>query len=150
VRATQAGKLTSVAEATAEGSLSVKDRAVTRFVSGAGPAVDIEKPGEPLEVGKPATFRIRVFNPSTAPAAGLNLSVKLPPGLSYVSARGKTTAIPELSAVRFESLTLAPGAEAEYTVEVRAESPGPARVRADLTTGPGRAAVFWEETAEAR
>jgi uncharacterized repeat protein (TIGR01451 family) len=152
VRASTPGKFKNVTEVTADGGLSAWHAVWTQFEEAAGPVVEIDKGEDPFEVGRPGTCLVRVLNPGTAPAAVVGLTVRLPDDWRVLRAGGRTTGRQGTGVVRFDPLpTLAAGEEVEYTVEVQATKPGPAPLRAELTTAAASAPLVWEEmlTAEA-
>lgn len=152
VQANLAGRLKNVTEVTADGGLSAWNAVWTHFEEAAGPVVEIDKGDDPFEVGRPGTCRVRVLNPGTAPATSVGLTVHVPEEWRLVRAGGRSTGRQGPGLVRFDPLpTLAMGEEAEYTVEVQPSKPGPARLRAELTTAAGTPLV-WDEglTAEAK
>jgi hypothetical protein len=64
-----------------------------------------------------------------------------------VRAGGRSTGRQGAGFVRFDALpTLAAGEEAEYTLEVQPSKPGPARLRAELTTAAAPTPLVWEES----
>ncbi len=147
VRAGIPGKFKNVTEVTADGGLSAWHAVWTQFEEAAGPVIEIDRGEDLIEVGRPATCRVRVLNPGTAPAARVGLTVRVPDDWRLLRAAGRSTGRQEPGVVRFDPLPhLAAGEEAEYTVEVQATKPGPAPLRAELTTAAGTAPLVWEET----
>jgi uncharacterized repeat protein (TIGR01451 family) len=145
--ASQPGRLRNVATVTADGGLKDRNEAVTEFEAARGPAVEIDRGDDPLEVGRRSTYRVRVVNPTAASVSGINLTFSVLEELKILDARGMTAGKIEGTVVRFEPLlTLAAGASAEYTVEVEAVKAGPTRLRADLLSAGGTLPWTWEET----
>jgi uncharacterized repeat protein (TIGR01451 family) len=93
----------------------------------------------PVNLGKEATYVIRIANISPQPDAQVVLSVILPPGVTPLLDRqftsGPTPASQDGQTLRFAPLTeLAPGRPQEYQVSVRAQQPGRFTVRFELTS----------------
>jgi uncharacterized repeat protein (TIGR01451 family) len=146
IRAVVPGKARNVTTVTADGGLSAWNALWTQFEEAAGPVVEIDKGDDLFEVGRPATCRFRVVNAGAAPAAGVGLTVRVPDDWRLLRAGGRSAGRQGAGFVRFDPLpSLAAGEEAEYTVEVQASKPGPAPLRAELTTAPGTAPLLWEE-----
>jgi uncharacterized repeat protein (TIGR01451 family) len=145
--ASQPGRLRNVATVTADGGLKDHNEAVTEFEAARGPAVEIDRGDDPLEVGRRSTYHVRVYNPTAASVSGISLTFSVLKELKVLDARGRTAAHITGTVVEFEPLpTLAGGASAEYTVEVEAVKPGPTRLRADLRSSGTTGTWTWEET----
>jgi uncharacterized repeat protein (TIGR01451 family) len=111
--------------------------AVTKFQPATGLTLDVDKTSDPVAVGKTTAFTIRIRQRGTAPATKVGLTVTLPEGLQYVDARGLSAGTQKDRTVTFDPIgELAPGAEAVYTVIVRAERAGEVKVLAAVTADP--------------
>jgi uncharacterized repeat protein (TIGR01451 family) len=134
VRARRPGTLTNRATARADRDLKAEAEAVTVFEGATALTFVVEKSTPILEVGKPATYTVRVRNGGTAAATRIGLKVTLPPELRPTDARGPTMGRTEGQVVTFEPLAnLAPKAEAAFTVAVQAVKPGQVRVHVEMT-----------------
>jgi hypothetical protein len=152
VRATAPGELVNVAEATADRGLKAKANIRTKFETASGPSVEIDKGADSLDVGRDVTYTVRLINPGREAARAVALVVTVPEELKVTNARGPGGAEPDRQAVKFAALpTLAPGAEAQYTVSAQAIKPGTAKLRVELTSAEtGQAPLTWEETVTVR
>ncbi len=152
VRATAPGELVNVAAATADRGLSAKANIRTKFEAASGPSVEIDKGADPLDVGRDVTYTVRLINPGREAARAVALIVTVPEELKVTNARGPGGAEPDRQVVKFAALpTLAPGAEAQYTISAQALKPGPGKLRVELTSAEtGQAPLSWEETVMVR
>ncbi len=145
VKSRSPGQFKHITNVTADGGLFVKHGVWTHFEEGSGPVVEIDKGGDPFEVGRPATCRVRIVN--SGPAATAGLTVRVPGDWRLLRAGGRSAGRQGAGFVRFDTLpTLAAGEEAEYTLEIQPSKPGPARLRAELTTAAAPTPLVWEET----
>jgi uncharacterized repeat protein (TIGR01451 family) len=147
-QANEPGRLLNRAQATADGGLKAgPSEAATEFEAARGPAVEIDRGDDPLEVGRHSTYHVRVYNPTAASVSGVTLTFSVLNELKILDARGMTAGKIAGTVVQFEPLlTLAGGASAEYTVDVEAVKAGPTRLRADLLSAGGTVPWTWEET----
>src|SRR6185437_7435224 len=122
-------------QATADHDLSVKARAeATHFETPAGPAIEIDKSADPLEVGQKATYTIRLINPGKTAFLNPIVTVTVPEAMAVRAERGPTTAQREGQIIRFDPLpALDARAEVVYTVEVEAKKAGEVSLRVELT-----------------
>jgi uncharacterized repeat protein (TIGR01451 family) len=134
LQAEKPGTLTNKVTARADRGLSAQAEAVTEFEAALGLVVDVDKSGDPLEVGANGVYTLRVRNLGNAAATLVTLTVIVPDEMQVTEAKGASAARTEGQRVNFEGLaTLAPGGEAVYTVAVKALRPGRAlRVSVEL------------------
>jgi hypothetical protein len=145
VRAPKPGQFTNVAQATAERGVTARAMARTHFESAAGPAAEVERAGEPPEVGRRTTYTVRLLNPGPT-AFRVGLAVTVPEQMKVLGPLGPTTARTEGQTVRFDPLeTLEANAEKSYTVEVEAVKAGEVSLRVELTDGRAGPPAHWEE-----
>jgi uncharacterized repeat protein (TIGR01451 family) len=147
LRVTTTGRLTNVAQVLNDNNIADRTFAATRFVDARGPATDVAGP-ERVEVGRRASYRVRVCNPGSAPLQSVCVSLSLADELKLVDARGQTRVHADGAVIHCDPVrTLGPGQEASWTVEVEGARAGKARLRADVTTTtPGTRPQPWEET----
>jgi uncharacterized repeat protein (TIGR01451 family) len=94
--------------------------------------VDLE---DPVPVGEPVTYQIRVTNQGSAPSTNVRLTCALPEGQEFVSGTGDTAVSAEGRTVKLATLpTLAPKAEAVWQVVVKATAAGDARFDVKLAS----------------
>jgi uncharacterized repeat protein (TIGR01451 family) len=149
VRASRPGRFGNMVQVQADHNLSAKSLAEeTRFETASGPAVEIDKSADPLEVGQKGTYTIRLINPEKTAFLRPRLLVTVPGEMTVLGSRGPTTAQRDGQIVRFDPLpALDAGKEAIYTVEVEARKPGEVQLRVELADdrtalGPPR---LWDE-----
>jgi uncharacterized repeat protein (TIGR01451 family) len=149
VRAVKAdGAFHNVATAAADDLPSVQSRADTDFEVGAGLTAEIDPSGDPVEAGRPATYTVRLLNAGKERATNVGLVVAVPNEVRLTGARGRTTvAEQDRQKVRFMPVPgLPPGAEAVYTISVRAEQPGSGPLTVEVTSDQTAATPLrWEE-----
>jgi uncharacterized repeat protein (TIGR01451 family) len=123
------------ATVTAEGGLSASGESALEIVGLAGLNLQLSDEGDPVEVGKRVTFRVKVTNTGSAPASGIEVRLTLPPELQPVadSARGPSASLITGQVVAFAKVeSLPPKVTLEYTIEAQALKKGDVRTRAEL------------------
>jgi hypothetical protein len=152
LRAKSPGELVNVAAAGADRGLTAKATARTKFEDATGLSAEIDKAADPLDVGQDAVYVVRIINPGKMPARSVTLVVTAPEELQVSSARGPTAADQDRQTVKFAPLDmLRPGAEAEYSLYVRALKPGTAKLRVELTSAEtGPTPLTWQEAVTVR
>ena len=94
--------------------------------------VDIK---DPVEVGTETTYRITVTNQGSADGRNILVKAMIPAEQEFVSATGPTSRTGSGREITFGTLSsLAPGAEATWTVTVRAIAEADARFAVELTS----------------
>jgi uncharacterized repeat protein (TIGR01451 family) len=94
--------------------------------------VDLE---DPVEVGKPVTYVIKVTNQGTIVGNNIRLVCTLPPCQAFVSGDGATAVQAQGDTVTMESLpTLEPKAAASWRVVCKATQAADARIKVALTS----------------
>jgi uncharacterized repeat protein (TIGR01451 family) len=133
-RSRKAGELVLQAHASADRGPTATAEARTLFEGAAGLTFEIDKTAGTLEVGREATYTIRVLNQGNAEATRVGLTVAVPAELQILSAKGTTKPQQDRQVINFDPLErLKPGEEASYEVAVKALKPGDVRVRAEIT-----------------
>ncbi len=139
-----------MARVKAEHDLSAHALVETRFESASGPTVEIDKSGDPLDVGQRAVYTLRLLNPDRTAFLRPTLVITVPEEMAVLGQRGPTTAQRDGQTIRFDPLpALDAGQETTYTVEVEAKKVGEARLRVELTDGraePGPPRLWEEKT----
>ncbi len=129
------GAAVNRATVTAEGGLSASGEAALEILGLAGLNLQLTDEGDPVEVGKRVTFRVKVTNTGSAPASGIELRLTLPPELQPVpdSARGPSASLITGQVVSFSKVeSLPPKVTLEYTIEAQALRKGDVRTKAEL------------------
>ena len=94
--------------------------------------VDLE---DPIELGSNVTYKITVTNQGSAVGTNIKVACVIPVEQTYVSSDGRTKAAVDGQNVTFAPLaSLAPKAEAEYTVTVKARRAGDVRFKVTLNS----------------
>lgn len=93
--------------------------------------VDLE---DPVEVGKPVTYEIRVINQGSAPVTNVRLACSVPESQEFVSGEGASAVSGEARAITLAPLAaLAPKAEVSWRLVLKALKGGDARFKVELT-----------------
>lgn len=109
--------------------------ASTRIVRLPGLQVYTLDDADPVEVGKPVTYTIRVKNEGDAPDQDIQITATLPEQMNFENADGPTESSQEGATVTFQPLDeLKPGEEAEYTVTANVQSAGAAQLKVELVS----------------
>ncbi|MFO0796198.1 MAG: hypothetical protein U0804_01910 [Gemmataceae bacterium] len=117
-------------------SLQAKAEGTIAIVGTPAVVLELATPPGTVEVGRRATFQIRLRNQGTVSARQLDVAAVVPPELRLVKGSGPDRAEGRPGAdgrVTFPALDeLRPGQAVTYTVEVDAAQPGDARFRAEV------------------
>ncbi|MCH8199838.1 MAG: hypothetical protein IIA54_07215 [Chloroflexi bacterium] len=93
--------------------------------------VDVD---DPVEVGAETFYEILVINQGTAFAKSVQITAKVPEGMSIIGSQGPSRGVIVGQTIRFAVLPkLAPRADAIYRVKVRASQPGDFRIQVEAT-----------------
>jgi uncharacterized repeat protein (TIGR01451 family) len=132
--APSAGTFENCAIARSSALPAVRDCVTTRFAGVAALLLEMVDIQDPVLVGGETVYTITVINQGTAPANAVGMSIELDPAHELVNARGASPFQPSDAGLTFAPIpTLAPGAEANFEVRVRATAPGDLRLRVALT-----------------
>jgi hypothetical protein len=122
---------------------------ITTFVLPVGLTLDIDKQVDPVVVGKTTALTFRLRQHAAPAATNVRLSVTLPEELQYLDARGTPPKL-EGRTLTFEPLPeVAPGTDATFTINVRAERPAEAvkfQATAAADTAPAERNIKREES----
>ncbi len=135
VRANTPMKLIQRVELTAEKlALGLQAEKTTTF-SGKDPVViELDKTIDPIELGEPATYTIRLINRGSTMVNNPGLIVTMPEGFSQADGRGPTAASKNGSTITFAPLArLEPGREAVYSITAIGRQAGTGKILAEMT-----------------
>ena len=135
VRAGSPMKLIQRVELTADKmGLGLQAEKTTTF-SGKDPVViELDKSIDPVELGEPGTYTVRLINRGTATINNPGLVVTMPEGFGQVDGKGPTQASKNGNAISFGPLArLEPGREAVYSITATAKQPGPGKIQIEMT-----------------
>jgi uncharacterized repeat protein (TIGR01451 family) len=108
--------------------------------------VDLE---DPIEVGREATYEIRVTNQGSAPGTNIRLVCQLPASEEYVSGGGATAIQAQGGVITMETLPhLEPKAVASWRVVVKATQRADARFKLQLSSDQFQRPIDEEESTE--
>lgn len=93
--------------------------------------VDLE---DPVELGNPVTYEIKVLNQGNGPLTRVRLAASIPEGQEFVSGSGASTVTAEGGTITTEAVAeLAPKAEAVWRMVLKTTKAGDVRFKVDLT-----------------
>jgi uncharacterized repeat protein (TIGR01451 family) len=145
VRGRKAGERVNRARVSADRGLGVSAEARTIFEGAAGLTLEIDKSAVTLEVGREATYTLRVLNQGSAAATKIGLKVVVPAEMEVTAVKeGPTRHQQDGQTIFYDPLAkLDAGSETTYELTVKARAPGDVRVRVEmtadqLTAGPVR------------
>ena len=148
IRAPRPGRYGNVVQAQADHNLTAKAQAdETHFETASGPAIEIDKSADSLEVGQKMRCTIRLLNAGKTAFLGGRLLVTVPEEMTASNPLGPTSATIEGQTIRFDALpVLDAGGEAAYTIELEAKKAGETRLRVELSDGRKEPEPqIWEE-----
>ncbi|HMC67034.1 MAG TPA: hypothetical protein VKI65_19000 [Gemmataceae bacterium] len=133
LRAHAAGEVINQATAAADGGLTARAEARTRFEGAAGLTVDIDESDDPVELGKEMSYTITVRNQGTQPVTDVIVVATAPEQMDIVRTQGPSKPRKEFQKAIYEPMTIQPGEAARFQVHVRTLKPGDVRFRVDVT-----------------
>ena len=108
---------------------------------------DIDDVVDPIEIGAPTSYRIRVVNQGTKTAANVQLVVDFPTGIRPTSVDGNLPHQLSEKRIVFSPITsLNPGEEVKLVVNASGTAAGDHRVALRLQAGDREAGASKEET----
>ena len=109
--------------------------ASTRIVRLPGLQVYTLDDADPVEVGSPITYTIRVKNEGDAPDQDIQITATLPEQMKLDNADGPTESQQEGKTITFQPIDqLNPGEEAEYTLTATVQSAGAVQLKVELVS----------------
>jgi uncharacterized repeat protein (TIGR01451 family) len=133
LRALAPGRICNRATATADNGLIKQAEACTDFTSASALTLDVAHTTDPVEIGQGTSYLISVRNTGTDPVTRVQIVAIVPEQMTVVRAAGASDNRKEGQKVLYDPLTLAPGALAQYRIDVKAERPGDVRFKVELT-----------------
>lgn len=95
----------------------------------------------PIEVGDRAVYKITIENTGSFAGSNVQLAATLPTQMRLLSARGMNYRIDGAKVTFAPVASITPGQKLEFSIELLAEKPGDARLRAELINGPSSPVV---------
>jgi uncharacterized repeat protein (TIGR01451 family) len=145
LRALMPGRICNRAIATAERGLTEQAEACTDFTGAPALALTVEHTVDPVPVGGETSYTITVRNPGTKPVTRVQIVATVPEQMAVIGAGGASDNRKEGQKILYEPLTLPPGGEARYRVDVKALRPGDVRFKVELTADPLTAGPVLQE-----
>lgn len=134
-RAAQSGNYASRGSVSGACAESAADTCQTRVVGISAILLEVIDLTDPVEVGEETIYEIVVTNQGSAVDNNIRITCVLPGALQLLEAGGQTNASTAGQRVSFAPLpSLAPGAQAKWTVRVRAADTGSVRFRVEMTS----------------
>lgn len=135
LQATELGEFEHQVRATSEHGIVAKAGTTTKIEGSASLVLEIHDLDDPVEVGQPTAYEVRVSNSGTKEAEKVGLVFELPSGLELIDVQSPTQHLVKSGLILFNDLPiLPPGKTALYRIQVRGQSEGNLRVRARLTS----------------
>ncbi len=147
LKADQPGEVDNILFARADADLSVEDHCPVTVVA---PALQLEANGPKRRyLDRKATVQIRVANPGTAPAEGVELVARLPKGLEFVSTNNAGQYNSADHAVYWSLAELPPQEMGTVEIVTNAVEMGDQRIRIESRAGMGLSDnADWQITVE--
>jgi uncharacterized repeat protein (TIGR01451 family) len=133
LRALMPGRICNQAIATADRGLVKQAEACTDFTGASALSLVVEDTQDPVEVGGETSYNIIIRNPGTNPVTRVQIVATVPEQMTVTRAAGASDNRREGLKIIYEPLTLPPGGEARFRVEVKAQRPGDVRFKVELT-----------------
>lgn len=134
LKAVNRGNFPLLAEATADRSLTAKDKHITRVEGIAAILLEVVDVDDPVEVGAVTYYEILVTNQGTEFAKNIRINATMPEGITLLGSKGPSEGKINGRTITFEPLPkLAPRADAIYRIKVRTTKPGDLRIEATAT-----------------
>jgi uncharacterized repeat protein (TIGR01451 family) len=133
------------AEVVADG-LRREARATIEIQGLAAITMNLTALNSPVEVGKPAVYRLEVINQGSAELKGVEVKATASEQLRPIKAQGPARETVAGRLVTFDALpAIQPGAKATYFIECQAEKQGDARLHVEVTSDANREPLVREE-----
>lgn len=133
LRALLPGRICNQAIVTADRGLTKQAEACTDFTGASALSLEVEDTQDPVEVGGQTSYDITVRNPGSNPATRVQIVATVPEQMTVVRAAGASDHHKDGQRILYDPLTIPPGGEARFRVDVKAERPGDVRFKVELT-----------------
>jgi uncharacterized repeat protein (TIGR01451 family) len=144
--AVSTGDFTHSAAVTSEHGASASAELATTIDATANLVLQIVERADLVKVGAETAFEVRVRNDGGKPAMNVSLSIELPAGVKYQSARGPSELLAQNGLLLFKSIgQLDPGKTAIYRVYVQGSAVGNHRLRARVASDSVGEPIIIEE-----
>ena len=144
--AVSTGDFTHSAAVTSENGASASTELATTIDATANLSLQIVERADPVKVGVETAFEVRVRNDGGKPAMNVSLSIELPAGVKYQSARGPSELLAQNGLLLFKAIgQLDPGKTAIYRVYVQGSAVGNHRLRARVASDSVGESIIIEE-----
>ena len=128
-----------------EGGLTKEAQAALEIFGLPGVELLISDVGfDPAEVGKKVTYTIKVKNTGAVAANDIEITAIIPPEMKYLESKATAQATPGDKTVSFSKVTIEPGSERNYFIDVGTLKAGDVRFRVELRA-PNLAEPFFQE-----
>jgi hypothetical protein len=138
VRANSPMKLIQRVELTADKiGLGMQAEKITTFSGKDLLVIELDKTIDPIEIGEPASYTLRLINRSSNPITNPNLIVTMPEGFNQIEGKGPTQVNRNGAILTFGPLTkLEPGREAVYSITATGSQTGSFIILAESAGNP--------------
>jgi uncharacterized repeat protein (TIGR01451 family) len=133
LRALMPGRICNRAMAIAEHGLTEQAEACTDFTGAPALTLSVKHTVDPVPVGGETSYCITVRNPGTKPVTRVQIVATAPEQMTVLGAGGASDNHKEGQKIIYAPLTLPPGGEASYRVDVKALRSGDVRFKVELT-----------------
>jgi uncharacterized repeat protein (TIGR01451 family) len=133
LRALAPGRICNQAIATADRGLTEQAEACTDFSGASALSLAVDDTVDPVAVGGETSYNITVRNPGTKPVTRVQIVATVPEQMIVIGAGGASDNRKEGQKIIYAPLTLPPGGEARFRVDVKAQRPGDVRFKVELT-----------------
>ena len=133
LRALMPGRICNRAMATAERGLTEHAEACTDFTGAPALTLAVKHTVDPVPIGGETSYCITVRNPGTKPVTQVQIVATVPEQMTVIGAGGASDNRKEGQKIIYAPLTLPPGGEACYRVDVKALRPGDVRFKVEIT-----------------
>ena len=138
VRANSPMKLIQRVELTADKiGLGMQAEKITTFSGKDLLVIELDKTIDPIEIGEPASYTLRLINRSSNPITNPNLIVTMPEGFNQIEGKGPTQVNRNGAILTFGPLAkLEPGREAVYSITATGSQTGSFKILAESAGNP--------------
>jgi uncharacterized repeat protein (TIGR01451 family) len=131
----QPGEVSTITTANAKCAEAVSSSSSTKVAGIAAILLEVVDSPDPIEVGQNVVYTVTVTNQGSAADTAIKINCMLEKGMEYVSSEGPTKATVSGGQISFEALSsLAPKANAEWKITVKASDVGDMRFKATMNS----------------